>query len=559
MNTLEAQRGMSRVAAKCVNPACVTLILLLALMQSSCSSSTSPGGGGGGGEETFFVDGSSTGEGTGGSWEDAFTSLSAAIAAAESGDEIWVVEGTYTSGTSSSEVPVVELADGIELYGGFDGSETQLADRDVSANPTVLDGGGTAYHVVIGADGAVLDGFTITGGNACGTGNDARGGGIYMEDISMTVSHCIIENNDAVYGGAGIYATADNSTIRTSTIRYNDAFAESDPSGVGGGLLATNGSRTVLDDCYFYQNTAERYGGALHVYESAVRSDLCYFEDNSITSVNTNGGCVYVDNNGLTGLVPEFTKCGFEDNSGGYGGAIFLNNCLANIHYCQFEENEASMGGGAIWSSNASPNIRHTLFIGNVGEGAGGIYLYGQLGSNTVDIFNCLFTANVASSGWGGGINVNSVSPNISSCTFANNDAVRGGGLHLNSDETPSLTNCILWGNTVDNGGAQIHENGTGQPVLESCCIDQAEYEGWGGTIILDPLWATGPLGSYYLSNTAAGEPETSPCIDAGSDAAALFLLDVMTTRSDQVTDTGIVDIGYHYPVGLIGMKASRR
>ena len=36
--------------------------------------------------------------------------------------------------------------------------------------------------------------------------------------------------------------------------------------------------------------------------------------------------------------------------------------------------------------------------------------------------------------------------------------------------------------------------------------------------------------------------------MDAGSDTAANLGLDQQTTRTDLVADTGIVDIGYHYP-----------
>ena len=45
----------------------------------------------------------------------------------------------------------------------------------------------------------------------------------------------------------------------------------------------------------------------------------------------------------------------------------------------------------------------------------------------------------------------------------------------------------------------------------------------------------------------AAGQGSDSPAIDAGSDTAANLGLDTRTTRTDSVTDTGTVDLGYHY------------
>ena len=61
------------------------------------------------------------------------------------------------------------------------------------------------------------------------------------------------------------------------------------------------------------------------------------------------------------------------------------------------------------------------------------------------------------------------------------------------------------------------------------------------GNIHADPLFVPGPLGSYYL------DPQ-SPCIDAGDRSAADAQLDGYTTQADGSPDTGIVDIGFHYP-----------
>ena len=73
----------------------------------------------------------------------------------------------------------------------------------------------------------------------------------------------------------------------------------------------------------------------------------------------------------------------------------------------------------------------------------------------------------------------------------------------------------------------------------------------WGGlgNIGDDTLFVPGPGGCYYLSQNAGGQAVDSPCVDAGSDTAMDLGLDTVTTRSDEGTDTGVVDMGYHYPV----------
>jgi len=55
-------------------------------------------------------------------------------------------------------------------------------------------------------------------------------------------------------------------------------------------------------------------------------------------------------------------------------------------------------------------------------------------------------------------------------------------------------------------------------------------------------MFVEGPLGEYYL------HPD-SPCIDAGSRSAEQAGLSDRATQADSTPDTGIVDMGYHYPL----------
>jgi hypothetical protein len=68
----------------------------------------------------------------------------------------------------------------------------------------------------------------------------------------------------------------------------------------------------------------------------------------------------------------------------------------------------------------------------------------------------------------------------------------------------------------------------------------------WGpGMIDADPLFAAGPQGDYYLSQIAAGQFQDSPCVDTGDPGSPMI---DGTTRTDEVQDSGVVDMGYHYP-----------
>jgi parallel beta-helix repeat protein len=79
----------------------------------------------------------------------------------------------------------------------------------------------------------------------------------------------------------------------------------------------------------------------------------------------------------------------------------------------------------------------------------------------------------------------------------------------------------------------------------------------WGtltgtGNINSDPLFVNAVGADFHLSHIATGQGSDSPCKDAGSDTAANLGLETRTTRTDHVTDTGTVDMGFHYPGGGI-------
>jgi hypothetical protein len=92
-----------------------------------------------------------------------------------------------------------------------------------------------------------------------------------------------------------------------------------------------------------------------------------------------------------------------------------------------------------------------------------------------------------------------------------------------------AIGDCIIWndGDDLANCSASY-----------SCIKDGDPGE---GNTSDDPLFVTGPFGDYYLD-------PSSPCVDAGSMSAYSAGIADKTTRTDGRPDTGIVDIGYHYP-----------
>nr|HPQ39475.1 hypothetical protein [bacterium] len=166
--------------------------------------------------------------------------------------------------------------------------------------------------------------------------------------------------------------------------------------------------------------------------------------------------------------------------------------------------------------------------------------------------FNCLVANNT--SRYGAGIFGFCVSPYLTfmNCTVVGNTASHQGGGYLGSKiADPVMTNCILWNN--------IPEETAGIPPQIIFSDIMGGFPGTGN-IDEDPLFTTGIYGHYYLSQTASGQTEDSPCIDSGSDLSEFICastlpdpvcLDEMTTRTDQTGDAGLVDMGFHYPVEM--------
>jgi hypothetical protein len=131
----------------------------------------------------------------------------------------------------------------------------------------------------------------------------------------------------------------------------------------------------------------------------------------------------------------------------------------------------------------------------------------------------------------------------VESCTFVGNSTAGTGG-GIDGNDSTTLVNCILWGNTAG-GAPQID----GPATVTYSCI-QGGFTGTGN-IDDDPLFVPGPFGCYYLSQTASGQAEQSPCVDAGDPTSPLI---DGTTRSDEVPDTSTPDMGYHYPVSGLAL-----
>ncbi|WP_179352158.1 T9SS type A sorting domain-containing protein [Winogradskyella vidalii] len=90
----------------------------------------------------YYVNANATGNNDGSSWADAYTTINDALSNVLLNDEIWVSQGVYSPANTTS-VLTLDL-ESLKIYGGFDGTESTLADRDLTKvftdNATIISG-----------------------------------------------------------------------------------------------------------------------------------------------------------------------------------------------------------------------------------------------------------------------------------------------------------------------------------------------------------------------------------------------------------------------------------
>ena len=321
----------------------------------------------------LFVDAGAGGANDGTSWADAYTDLQTALTTAADGDEIWVAAGIYRPTGDVDRSQSFILRNSIALYGGFSGTEILREQRNWTINETVLSGNigapdtnaDNSYHVLIGSGTrrtAVLDGFTIGGGNADGAGSDRYGGGMFNDGGSPTINNCIFHGNNAAFLGGGIYNLFPEGSPTITGCTFSENTAEA-----GGGILNDRGSSPILRTCVFSHNSAVFGGGAIFNSE-----DCSTLVTNSTFSNNTarDGGSI-VNNTGHSARI-TITNSTFLSNSATAKGGALLN-VLSDpaVTNCTFTGNSAAIGGGAMYNDTANPVVMNCTFYENDAFGEG--------------------------------------------------------------------------------------------------------------------------------------------------------------------------------------------
>jgi parallel beta-helix repeat protein len=421
-----------------------------------------------------------------------YPTIQGAVNAASAGDVVWVAQGTYKENLT--------LKPKVRLEGGW---SSNYSGRNWTTWPSVIDGDQKG-SVIVGADAATLDGFTLRNGQA------TNGGGLYLERATMTIVNNTIEDNTATSGGGGIYISGHPKAppytdIENNVIRRNKVT--SDKGGTGGGILVTRSeagiriNNNMIGGGPGEGNTARWGGGGIYVeFTPIFQIEKNKINQNSVEKGH--GGAVFITDGSPNATLGQNQIKFNSVTSGNFGGGIysiggtfiFRNDIGMNSVF-----NSPSWGGGiAVDSPNGTPpRLENNFVYGNLADQGGGIFL--RRGQNVIFMNN-------------------SVAGNQPDKPNA------GAGLYVASGATCILQNTILWGN-----GDDFREEVAGACTLDHNDIEDGDGAGQNGNISTNPLFKASD--DLHLAGA-------SPAIDAGNSAAAPKI------DFDGQTRTAKVDIG---------------
>jgi hypothetical protein len=487
---------------------------------------------------------STASEPDGGSWATAFADVVEGVETAcqmiegqeadVAGAEVWIAEGEYQVFATAPE-DTIALCPDLAVYGGFAGDESNLDERDIEQHTALLHGGwveneiqSAVFHVVTGADGAVLDGLTISGGDATGDyDHHNAGGGLYVPvNSQMQVQGCIFSGNRADWGG-GVYANE-------AALELSDcSFFANEATDTGGGLQSDFGSEITISGCRFSANQSPS-GGAVFSYDSLLSVEASFFAAN---------------------------------DSYGDGGAIKASMGDVTLLNTVIEGNRSTdCGGGVHMDENGDLTMRNCTVLENGASSGGGICI----DSGGAEVVSSIIWSNRILSSW----QPDDLSIGTGASFDISSSAISTGGYSGSSGNISQYPRFFRYGGTLslEIGEITYDPQQLASEVVFSC-LQKIEPDSLIGSYLRpdskssDPrhfqivdndeqsLWVLGDASDAVYEQNPSGEiydpriGPASPCVDTGEDMGAPELDAWGGTRVDlfERGDSGVVtDMGAH-------------
>ncbi len=497
-------------------------------------------------EEIVFVDANATGGNSGTSWENAFTDLQDALNLCTNVSQIWVAGGVYyPTPDDLDRDSSFNLQNGVAIYGGFAGTEDSLHHRDWEANPTVLSGdinqtgdhAGNSYTVVNSSftdTTAVLDGFSITMGNAdfeMGFFNPSNsGGGIFNQSGNPRINNCVIFENTAFRGGAGVLSR-DSSSIK---------FVNSN----------------------IHSNSTETRGGGIRIM---LEANLILEKSRISGNSSGDGGGIYVDGSTFT-ISNTLISGNLASNHG--GGVAIFNNGSGEFYNTTLSGNKSVFFGGAIRSFSGSTFKAYNSILWN-NKSSGSItnfdatLIHDPIGDNP-EFFNSLIANSGGSGNWNwsfatdGGGNLDLDPLFVEDFDLTDNPGTDG-DFQLTSC-SPAIdagdNNALSGSDTLDLAGEPRFHNASGSDsaivdmgayefqndaqIIEVSCLDPVVYldgQGMGEVSLTDLYEVENECGVFGISYSGP-DSLVFDCDDQGAVNYQIIALDSVSLWQDSCEGT---------------------
>ncbi len=392
----------------------------------------------------------------------AHTTIGSAIEAVAPGGTVMVCGGTYAERIRISGKAVTLI--------GMDGAEQ-----------TIIDGGaGGTVLTVDGADGVVVQGFTLRNGSA------THGGGVKCTGSRLRVAMSTITGNRASVAGGGIHATTCELDLDMLSISLNHA------TDLGGGVVLQDASG-ALHASRIFDNDAEDGGGAAVINGTAVVADNLFRSNEALLQ----GGGLWHSSDAMVAANT------FEDNTAGWtGGGIYVDAHAAVFAMNTVKGSVSQNDGGGIYVHQGSATFRGNHILNNTSsDDGGGLRLF----ENRSLVEDNIIENNTAGDA-GGGIRVSHVPALFMNNTIRNNTAGgTGGGMDMDNDASTVIGGVISGNHAGGSGGGIFHWLGpwNGAVLIGVRFVDNSAWR--GGAIFLDDNFKPVTMRGLIFEDNHAG------------------------------------------------------
>ncbi|HQM99455.1 MAG TPA: PASTA domain-containing protein [Candidatus Hydrogenedentes bacterium] len=298
---------------------------------------------------TYVNAGANNKSATGFDWAHAFQDLQQALdhAALNGKYEVWIKTGVYYPDKGGKDrAQSFILPDKVKLYGGFEGTETSLEQRNPKVCQVILSGdlnkddnkgnfADNSCHLVKVMNNHnsrnLLDGLMFYGGRATDETTGQSGAGLYIDNATVTVANCWFHNNFANDSGGAVFVKGGES--QTNEIRFQNCTFTSNESLLPGAALGICQNHEgapypslFLEDCLFQSN--------MHQYTVSASGTVLSLRNSRF--LDNHNGALAADND--TVLTAE--NCLFMRNEGTDSVIALGKDCTADFQHCTMAEND---------------------------------------------------------------------------------------------------------------------------------------------------------------------------------------------------------------------------